>query len=113
MKTSRPGSVSYEVGCCERTFSERVFLGFVRDIATQPRALALAEAIVAMCKMLELGAEAEGVETLEQRDALVRMGIDEVQGYLLGRPCPIDELLTSAAPVGARAGAIDAPRGSR
>jgi EAL domain-containing protein (putative c-di-GMP-specific phosphodiesterase class I) len=32
---------------------------------------------------------AEGVETTEQRDALIALGYDRFQGYLYGRPVPI------------------------
>ncbi len=33
---------------------------------------------------------AEGVETQEQLDILKKLGCDQVQGYLLGRPVPVD-----------------------
>jgi diguanylate cyclase (GGDEF)-like protein len=43
--------------------------------------------IARLCKELGLTVVAEGVETAEQLDGLVKMGaIDEVQGYLLARP---------------------------
>ncbi|HWR85545.1 MAG TPA: EAL domain-containing protein [Rhodoglobus sp.] len=35
---------------------------------------------------------AEGVETLEHLDRAARLGADRLQGYLLGRPMPADEL---------------------
>ena len=31
---------------------------------------------------------AEGVETVEERDALLTLGVDLLQGYRLGRPAP-------------------------
>jgi EAL domain-containing protein (putative c-di-GMP-specific phosphodiesterase class I) len=34
----------------------------------------------------------EGVETAAQREALSRLGCDELQGYLMGRPQPAERL---------------------
>jgi diguanylate cyclase (GGDEF)-like protein len=49
--------------------------------------------IARLCKELGLTVVAEGVETVDQLDALARMGaIDEVQGYLLARPQPTAQL---------------------
>jgi len=36
---------------------------------------------------------AEGVETEGQRDILVRLGCDELQGFLFARPMPAPDLL--------------------
>jgi EAL domain-containing protein (putative c-di-GMP-specific phosphodiesterase class I) len=36
---------------------------------------------------------AEGIETVEQLEALRAHGCDQAQGYLLGRPQPADEIL--------------------
>jgi EAL domain-containing protein (putative c-di-GMP-specific phosphodiesterase class I) len=35
---------------------------------------------------------AEGIETREQYERLKAMGVNFAQGYLMGRPMPIDEL---------------------
>jgi EAL domain-containing protein (putative c-di-GMP-specific phosphodiesterase class I) len=42
---------------------------------------------------LHLKVVAEGVETEAQRDRLIEMGVDRLQGYLFGRPVPLDQLL--------------------
>lgn len=46
----------------------------------------LVRTIIAMGKNLGMMVLAEGVETHEQRNALHRLGCDELQGYLLGKP---------------------------
>ena len=50
-------------------------------------------AIVGMTRSLAIKSCAEGIETEEQMAALRVMGIDEVQGYLFGKPMPRPELI--------------------
>jgi EAL domain-containing protein (putative c-di-GMP-specific phosphodiesterase class I) len=45
-------------------------------------------AIIGMANALGVKTLAEGVETQEQLDILIKLGCDQVQGYLLGRPVP-------------------------
>jgi diguanylate cyclase (GGDEF)-like protein/PAS domain S-box-containing protein len=65
---------------------------FVRDLLTDPNAAAVAKAIVALAESLGLAVIAEGVETAAQRDGLARLGCHAYQGYLFGRPGPVDLL---------------------
>ena len=60
---------------------------FLDGVGTQPDATALATAILAMAKSLELASLAEGVETEEQAVFLCAQGCDELQGFLTGAPC--------------------------
>jgi diguanylate cyclase (GGDEF)-like protein len=53
---------------------------------------ALLRAITALARSLELEVLAEGVETEAQAFALRREGVSVVQGYLVGRPVPADQL---------------------
>ena len=64
---------------------------FVRHTATNPRNAAITKAIVAMAKSLELNVVAEGVETDEEKEFLMRIGCYEMQGFLFGRPMPEGE----------------------
>jgi diguanylate cyclase (GGDEF)-like protein/PAS domain S-box-containing protein len=64
---------------------------FVRDIERDGSDIAVVRATIAMARSLELDVIAEGVETEEQRQVLLRNGCSSYQGYLFGRPVPIEE----------------------
>lgn len=66
---------------------------FVHDLCTDPRAMAIVRTIVTLADSLGLNVIAEGVETQEQREHLVRNGCHTCQGYLYGRPVPVEELM--------------------
>ncbi len=59
---------------------------FVSELGLKSSSHAIVEAIVAMAHKLDLQVVAEGVETTEQRDQLLRYGCDELQGYWFSRP---------------------------
>lgn len=56
--------------------------------------------IIALARNLGMRVVAEGVETEVQRDLLLLLGCDSLQGYLLHRPMPVEkiDLLLSPAP---------------
>ena len=64
----------------------KVDRAFVIDLATSERARQIVGAIVQMAHSLKLHVVAEGVETEVQRDVLVALGCDEMQGYLFAKP---------------------------
>lgn len=64
---------------------------FIDGMDRSSKDRALVEASVAMARALNLRVVAEGVETESQKQALVALGVDYLQGFLLARPMPADE----------------------
>lgn len=61
-------------------------MALVRDIDKSPLKAKLVSSLTVLCKELGMQVVAEGVETVQERDVLVELGCDFLQGYLLGRP---------------------------
>jgi diguanylate cyclase (GGDEF)-like protein len=66
---------------------------FVRDLEGSSDARAIVSAIIHLAHELGLSVVAEGVETLGQRDILVAMDCDELQGYCYAKPMDPDHLV--------------------
>ena len=64
---------------------------FVKNIATDQSDQAIVKTIIAMASSLELNVIAEGVETEEQLQFLEANHCNHYQGYLFGKPLPIDQ----------------------
>ncbi|MGQ9369987.1 ammonium transporter [Azospirillum sp. ST 5-10] len=71
----------------------------------------LVAAMVAMARSMEIDVVAEGVETEPQAECLASLGCAKAQGYLLGRPMPLDDVVAflSTAP----SAPLPAPGGRR
>lgn len=65
---------------------------FVRDLLTDANDAAIVRTIVALGQSLDLQVIAEGVETVEQRGALLQSGCLLYQGYLFAKPGPAADL---------------------
>jgi EAL domain-containing protein (putative c-di-GMP-specific phosphodiesterase class I) len=77
---------------------------FVKDLNAKGDGGAICAAIIALARELKLRVIAEGVENLEQVEFLRAQRCDQVQGYLLSAPLPVQELelLLRASPDGTR-----------
>lgn len=72
---------------------------FIQQIASDRRMYALVSAIVQMGRQLDMELVAEGVETGEQLQGLVRAGCHCAQGFYISRPVAAEQILQRLAPV--------------
>ena len=73
---------------------------FVSDLGVNSTALSLIGGMISLAHSIGKRVVVEGVETHHQLDLLRRIGADEIQGFLLGKPAPLpreDQLLTQPA----------------
>ena len=73
---------------------------FVRNVVTDRRDAAFARMITTLGQSLGLTVIAEGVETIEQRDLLAHQGCSVFQGFLFGRPGPVEGLVNAERNIG-------------
>ncbi len=66
---------------------------FVRDILKDPRAESMVRAIAQLARSMSLATVAEYVETEEIRTRVATLGVDYGQGFAIGRPTPLVELI--------------------
>jgi diguanylate cyclase (GGDEF)-like protein len=65
---------------------------FMAELADAPAEQTIVAAIIGMARGLGLAVTAEGVETQEQLAQVRSLGCDAVQGFLLARPAPPEEI---------------------
>ena len=65
---------------------------FTLHLVEDPKVQLIVRSIVSLARSLGLRVNAEGVETEEQLRMLQELGCDELQGFLLGRPAPVEQL---------------------
>jgi len=64
---------------------------FIRTILSDENDTAIVKTVTVLAKSFNLSLIAEGVETRAQKDYLANLGCHTYQGYLFGRPLPVDE----------------------
>jgi diguanylate cyclase (GGDEF)-like protein len=70
---------------------------FIAEIERDPRGAALVAGVIDLGRSLGMDVVAEGVETTGQAAMLQDMACRYLQGYLFGRPLPVDELRRALA----------------
>ncbi len=70
---------------------------FMHDLETDQRSRHLLAGIVGLCNLLGMETVAEGVETEQQWQLLQTLGVKQYQGYFLGRPMDMDQLIARLA----------------
>ncbi|HAE95353.1 MAG TPA: hypothetical protein DCG65_12395 [Hyphomonas atlantica] len=63
---------------------------FVTSMNVDPKSRAIVEAIIHLAHSLQIPVVAEGVETEDQAEALARLACEELQGYLIAAPAPVE-----------------------
>ncbi len=69
------------------------------DAAAHGHSAKIVGAVIALAHALEMRVVAEGIETDDQRQALLALGCDYGQGFLLGRPAPVAHWTRQRQPV--------------
>jgi diguanylate cyclase (GGDEF)-like protein len=65
---------------------------FTQGLGDDKKVALIVRSIVSLAHSMGIRVNAEGVETAPQMATLQRLGCDELQGFLLGRPAPADSL---------------------
>ena len=63
---------------------------FIRDISSKSENASITTAMIKMAQQLNLEVIAEGVETKEELDYLLKENCHYIQGYYFGKPCPVE-----------------------
>lgn len=67
---------------------------FIRDILKDPRTESMVRAIAQMARGMSITTVAEYVETEEIRTRVATLGVDYGQGFAIGRPAPLADVLS-------------------
>lgn len=64
----------------------KIDMALTRNVDQDPVRAAIVEGVVLVAKLLNIVVVAEGIETREESDSLLNLGIELMQGYLFARP---------------------------
>ena len=67
---------------------------FVNTMETDSKSRAIVETIIHLARRLNLTTTTEGIETVSQAQILKSLGCNSFQGYLSGKPVPVEDILS-------------------
>ncbi|MBE1161796.1 putative bifunctional diguanylate cyclase/phosphodiesterase [Dyella acidiphila] len=73
----------------------KIDASFVQDAESDLQTFSVIRAVLSLGKSLNIPVMAEGIETPSQFSMLKEAGCDEFQGFLLGRPLPLEHIVQS------------------
>jgi EAL domain-containing protein (putative c-di-GMP-specific phosphodiesterase class I) len=73
---------------------------FISGLSENDDSVAIVQAVANLAVSLRMTTTAEGVETQEQLEIVLRLGCGEVQGFLFSAPRPAEEIVRLLAPAG-------------
>lgn len=73
--------------------SIKIDRAFIRTLLDSGPSPAILGAVTTLCDALQLSSTAEGVETEEQKRALIELGCTQAQGYLFSPPMAVDKVV--------------------
>ncbi len=71
----------------------KIDISFVKNILQDKKTESIVKTVIELAHNLGMKTIAEGVETKEQLELLKDLGCDNIQGYLLAKPMPFEDLL--------------------
>ncbi|MDQ7031182.1 MAG: EAL domain-containing protein [Desulfonauticus sp.] len=73
----------------------KIDMSFVKKMLMQPKNASIVESIIYLAEKIGLKTIAEGVEKTQELEMLKRFGCDYVQGFLLAKPQPLEDIKLS------------------
>jgi diguanylate cyclase (GGDEF)-like protein/hemerythrin-like metal-binding protein/PAS domain S-box-containing protein len=66
---------------------------FVHNMLDNTDDMAILEGVIGLANAFRRGVIAEGVESIEQGNMLLRLGCEEAQGYIIAKPMPAEQII--------------------
>ncbi|EDL49160.1 bifunctional diguanylate cyclase/phosphodiesterase [Erythrobacter sp. SD-21] len=84
---------------------------FVTDVASDLGSQAIVSTITRLADALGMDTTAEGIEDQRQLDLLRKLGVQEAQGFLIGRPVPPEEIVIRERPAAGNEAQVETETG--